>query len=82
MSRPNTTFSWDDEAAIVRGLEAEYPRVTRLGLAHAELDRMIRSLPGFVYGKGPQEEGTYNRLLLLWISLDEGDDDGRWDAYA
>ncbi|MEO0392743.1 MAG: Fe-S cluster assembly protein IscX [Pseudomonadota bacterium] len=79
---PTPTFSWDDQQRIVEGLETQYPRVSRVSLTPADLDTMIRSLPGFVNGKGPPDDGIYNRLLVLWIALDEDDDDGRWDAGA
>mgnify|MGYP001550135746 CR=1 FL=1 len=79
---PKSTFSWDDEQRIIEGLETQYPRVSRVSLSPAKLDEMIRSLPGFVNGDGPPDDGIYNRVLILWIALDDDDDDGRWDAGA
>lgn len=82
MTRPARRFSWDNEVAIVRGLEAQYPRVSRINLSADDLDRMIRSLPGFVYGEGPDDDTVYSRLLLFWINMDDADDSGRWDSLA
>ncbi|HCI47291.1 MAG TPA: hypothetical protein DFI00_08350 [Rhodospirillaceae bacterium] len=79
---PASRFSWDNETAIVRALEAAYPRVSRFNLTPEKLEEMIRSLPGFMNGSGPPDDDIFNRLIIQWIDLDEDDDDGRWDAGA
>ena len=77
-----STFSWDNTQRIVEGLEEHHPRVSRVGLSARDLDAMIRALPGFVNGNGPPDDGIYNRLLILWIAMDDDDGDGRFDAGA
>lgn len=78
----SATFSWDNEQRIVEGLEKQFPRVSRMDLSGDDLDKMIRGLPGFINGDGPPDDEIYNRILILWISLDDDEMPGRWDAEA
>ncbi|MBV6632799.1 MAG: hypothetical protein KI792_07180 [Alphaproteobacteria bacterium] len=75
-------MTWKDEDEIVRALEFHHPRITRIGLSDEAMDQLIRNLPGFVAGRGPDDPSIYQRLITKWIDLDEDEGDSQWDAYT
>ncbi|MEM6902410.1 MAG: hypothetical protein AAF556_04140 [Pseudomonadota bacterium] len=82
MPREVKRISWENEDEIVRALEFHHPRITRVGLSDEDMDKLIRELPGFMAGRGPEDQSIYQRLLIKWIDLDEDEGDSRWDAYT
>lgn len=82
MMRSKVRLTWDTPRDIAIALEDAYPNVTRVGLSHDELKRMITGLQGFADRAEPPSTRTLDRILFMWIDLEPDDGDSRWDAYA